>query len=355
MAKDARIYEELAAIVRGWGYSDASGVVLHDWRKRGLLLPLGRRGVDHISPAALERLRRVCDYRYRDGVRDLRLIAALLWLDGDAISTSAARAGLLKFLDRLELPVRRRLAPGLRGRQLVARNEDDSAVDFAVDDAANAMVDNETLAWGEPVDTEGLRDGFAELLRGLLGVRSPRDLDPAALEPAARFLGLYRAQSESLPGVDPWLADDPATALARVLERINVPELRAAVSGAPDSDLERARALAARLTSAVPPVAAALTLGYGAGAFGLRALTGLSGVARLNLVLTALLVPARMEEVTRVLEAQHTEMEAALVLADRYLGEHPELRAEIERRGLVAVLQDLAASTSPEQLSINAG
>lgn len=344
MGKDARVYEQLAVIARELGYRDVSGSAIHDWRKRGLLpavivrrLGFGARETE-IPAELLERLREVCRLRYDERVRDLRVLGAILWLDGVEMPISAVVRGLDAELDAIERFVKRHAPRGPIAASEELTDREDADVDAAAVKMASAAARSE--APGEEVALPDLEIGLGELIKTLVGRLAPDDADADALDPVARWLGLGRAHDEGLPGAPPWLPDAPGAALQSAIRMMNVPYLRGVLSAATPKDLERARALVVRLHRVAPAVSSTLSLGYGRGAFGLGFLASIGrGEARLMPVFPVLLQPDDAELVVGAMEVQADQVRGLVDLGFRYLDEHPEVRTEVEKSGLVRALE----------------
>jgi hypothetical protein len=346
VTKKGQLYDVLAAAARGWGYARVSDAAVHDWRKRGLLpravvRHAGLRGTKgENAPEAVDRLRQICRLHYDDGIRDLGVVAALLWLDGADVPPDAVRGGLVAALNGLDRAIRRRQPRRALERGELPEDRRDADLDAAATTLAREF-SRPGAGWGNPVAQSELEVGLAELLAAATGRKDAAEIDPDALEPAAHLLGLDRAHSEAPPGAEPWLADAPGRALQEALAEINAPALRRLVIAAADADLLRARTIARRLLAVAPATSTMVTLGFGRGAFGFGFLGSFSaGEARLMPLFGILQRPDEADELVTALELQAAELRSFVALGQRYLDEHPELSADIGRRGLVAVLAE---------------
>lgn len=349
MVKDARIYRELAAVARGWGYTRVSGAAVHNWRKKGLLPRVIVRherfgGTSTEIPAeAVERLRVLCHLRFDEGIRDLALVGLLMWLDDQRVSIDVARRGAKSAATLLPRMLER---AGARAR---SRDPEDPDADLDAAAVKFAAVARTTQAevGGEPVETQELEVASMEFFRGITGRTT--DVDAAVLEPLGRLIGLRRAATEAPPGVGPWLGTDPGAALAEFVGDMNGPTLVERIDKATDVELLSAREAGRDLHMSIGVMAELtdLTLPPGQYGFGfMRPAFFSSPLWRAAPFLVALTKPGMARDAAETFRRTSAGLTALVELGRLWLDEHPEHRADVEARGLMAVVNDLSQPRS---------
>jgi hypothetical protein len=340
--KTARIYGELATYARAHGYGRVTDAAVHDWRKRGMLpsaRSLGRRKrrPGRIPEPLRDRLLAICRYRYDRKVADLRIVTLLLWLDDGDIALDHIRAALPTIHGLAERLV------ALAGSG--ARRADPEDTDADVDATATAVASGPLASafGGEAVGPEALHAALFDALRLALGRGDPDEVDDLA--PLAMALGLGRAHTEAPHGSSPWLAGDPAAALADALGALFGSAATETIVGSSDDDLVYARETTRSLVKVVE-AAGAIQVWFPRGAAGLGFLR--ATLARPEFPAVVLYVAILRPSVAAAFASQFTpeqlsEWTSASGIGIAWLKEHPELETEVEARGLLAVIQQWMA------------
>jgi hypothetical protein len=199
--KDAQRYERLAALLVA-RYPRVRASTLKSWIRYGLV-PEAR--IDHVGfglrtfsepPRVVEQLLAVCGYRYDHRIRDLRLVAGLIWLDGFAVEERFVRTALMRALDVVDQVID--MTNRRSGETDLKARIDESALVVAHDAAAaTAKLDGDLMARGISdfvaaflgVQVEGdwlsREEGFRELakalgLYGIVGVKPSEVVEGAA-------------------------------------------------------------------------------------------------------------------------------------------------------------------------------
>jgi hypothetical protein len=337
--KTARVYAELAELAREKGYAAATEHAVKDWRGRGML-PSGRglgrrrRKPGRIPLSLRQRLLQICHYHYDAGIRDLRIVTLLLWLDGADIDLATVRGALGSIR---ELPYRVLRLVG----HPAARAEPDAPeadLDASAESIARALAAEPAF---EQVPADDLVNAARDALRMAAGRGAPEAVGD--LEAIAIALGLERAHTESIEGAGPWLDEAPSVGLANALTGLYGGDAERRLAESTDELLLGARDTANRL-AVVFDAFATVAHGYPPGAAGLGLLTLMTGQPeqRVFLLYVAVLEPVAAVEFARVFtDEQIAEWRRTAELSRTWLEAHPEQRADAAERGLVAVLRDL--------------
>jgi hypothetical protein len=339
--KTARVYGEIAAFLASHGYAQAGEWAVNDWRRRGLLPSLrglgrSRRPAGRLPVPVKERALAISRYRYDLGLRDLRRVTLLLWLDGEAVPLPAVRRALEAVRGVAERLVR---MTGDRARRTDPEDQDPDV--FAAAEAV-ARMDLPTMVGGEKVDADELHASAFDAMQ--LALHRRGDLSAESFAPLARAIGLGRAAKERVNGAGPWLSDDPGSALASALRGLFGVEAATRLASTTDRGLLRARDTANELHRVLTVSGQVFRLGYPKGTAGLGFLTLAANDPlwlRPCLVFIAILLPSESQAfVGAFSETEIRDWEEATEVAAGWLNANRERQADVESRGLVAVLAE---------------
>ena len=339
LLKTARIYAELAEYARSRGYPAATEHGIKDWRGRGMLpsgrgLGRSRRRPGRIPLPLRQRVDRICHYHYRLGVRDLRMVTLLLWLDGEDLDLKVVRAALATVRT---LPERLVKLVGHTAKR-AEPEAPDADIDATADAVARAL---SRLPEARLLAGDDLANAAGDALR--ISTGRGESEDPSDLASLATAIGLDRAHSDTVAGVGPWLETEPASAFGEALLGLYGPGASERLSATCDDELLRARSTANRLIR-VFTAYSEISFGFAPGTAGLDLLAQLATepVYHPLLLYLAILLPAGASD---LVEARSDEELAnwhvAAELGRAWLEANPEHRDDARARGLFAVLQDL--------------